>query len=92
MLTKFIETIRERISRPLQYYEDICVRCGACIDACHFYAVSSDPAHIPAYRMMLAKKLVQSGDPDGGTLLGWYRDFWGKESRVKAGSERRSPT
>ena len=55
MLDRFVETIRGRISRPLQYYGDICVRCGACIDACHFYAASKDPSHIPAQRMMLVK-------------------------------------
>jgi len=74
MLTRFLEAIREGMSRPLQYYQDICVRCGACIDACHFYAVSRDPVHIPAYRMMLVKKLMQSGSSGNGTLLDWYRE------------------
>jgi Fe-S oxidoreductase len=82
MLTRFIETIRERISRPLQYYEDICVRCGACVDACHFYVASGDPAHIPAYRMMLAKKLAQSGESNGSKALNWYRDFQGRDGRT----------
>jgi len=74
MLTKFLETIRQSINRPLQYYEDICVRCGACIDACHFYAYSRDQAHIPAYRMRLVKQLKQSGISGNGTLLNWYRE------------------
>ena len=73
MLTRFIETIRERISRPLHYYEDICVRCGACIDACHFYVESKDPAHIPAYRMMLVKKLTQSEASGNKPPLDWSR-------------------
>lgn len=77
MLDRFIETIRERISRPLQFYQDTCVRCGACIDACHFYATSRDPAHIPAYRMMLAKKMIQGGDSGSGPLLDWYREHSG---------------
>jgi Fe-S oxidoreductase len=74
VLTQFFETIRQRISRPLQYYEDICVRCGACVDACHFYRYSKNPAHIPAYRMMLVKKLNQSGLNGSGSLLNWYRE------------------
>jgi Fe-S oxidoreductase len=74
VLTKFIETIRQSINRPLQYYEDICVRCGACIEACHFYAYSRDQAHIPAYRMRLIKQLKQSGISGNGTLLNWYRE------------------
>lgn len=76
MLAKFLETVRQRITRPLQYYQDICVRCGACIDACHFYVTSGNPAHIPAYRMMLVKKLLQQGSNGrkGRGILGWYRE------------------
>lgn len=61
MLGQFLETIRQRISRPLQYYKDICVRCGACVDACHFYAYSRDPAHIPAYRMFAGEEVAPVG-------------------------------
>ncbi|MGD2176630.1 MAG: (Fe-S)-binding protein [Anaerolineae bacterium] len=82
MLDRFIETMRGRISRPLQYYEDICVRCGACVDACHFYAVSTDPAHIPASRMLLAKKVLQVADARDGALLNWYRDIEENDERM----------
>ncbi|MDH7486836.1 MAG: (Fe-S)-binding protein [Anaerolineae bacterium] len=88
MLTRFVDTIRQRFSRPLQYYQDICVRCGACIDACHFYVVSGDPAHIPAYRMTLAKKVMQGRVSDGNRLHNWYREAWGQESRTAAELER----
>jgi len=88
MLTGFPEAIRERITRPLQYYQDICVRCGACIDACHFYIASREPAHIPAYRMALVKNLVQSGTPGDGRLLDWYRDFPKIDSRTVAELQR----
>ena len=77
MLTRFLETMRGRISRPLQYYQDICVRCGACIDACHFYVTSKDPAHIPAYRMMLSKKIIQGGN--GNSLANWYHEYAGSD-------------
>lgn len=75
MLERFVEAIRGRINRPLQYYQDICVRCGACIEACHFYAASRDAAHIPAYRMMLIKKMIQGGGSH--KFLGWWRDSTG---------------
>ncbi len=88
MLTRFLGALRERISRPLQYYQDICVRCGACIDACHFHIASRDPAHIPAYRMMLVKKLMQSGSSGNGTLLDWYREFWEIDGRMVAELQR----
>lgn len=71
MLTRFVDTIKKRMSRPLQYYKDICVRCGACIDACHFYAYSRNPAHIPAYRMMLVKRLLKD---DKNSFFKWYRE------------------
>ncbi|MFC2023363.1 (Fe-S)-binding protein [Chloroflexota bacterium] len=77
MLERFVNTIRGRISRPLQYYADICVRCGACIDACHFYEASGDPAYIPAQRMMLVKKAMQASESGKGGLLDWYRDNQG---------------
>ena len=88
MLDKFTEVLRSRISRPLQYYEDICVRCGACIDACHFYAASGDPAHIPAHRMTLAKQVLQRRDSGDGMLLEWYRGIEGDGQRLTARLER----
>jgi Fe-S oxidoreductase len=84
MLERFIDTIRGRVSRPLQYYADICVRCGACIDACHFYAASKDPAHIPAQRMLLVKKAAQSGTNGRGKLLDWYREYEGADPALAA--------
>ena len=80
-LTRLIRNLRQRISRPLQYYYDICARCGACIDACHFYAYSRDPAHIPAYRVMLARRMMRGGNgPDG--LAGWYHDLYAVDGRA----------
>lgn len=84
MLERFVDTVRGRISRPLKYYEDICVRCGACVDACHFYAASKDPAHIPAYRMMLVKRALQSHEGRQGKLLDWYRDSEGTDPAMAA--------
>jgi Fe-S oxidoreductase len=84
MLERFVETIQGRVSRPLQYYGDICVRCGACADACHFYAASKDPAHIPAQRMMLVKKAIQGAQGRKGSLLDWYRQVEGNDPAMAA--------
>lgn len=84
MLKRFIKTIGGRISRPLQYYEDICVRCGACIDACHFYVASKDPAHIPANRMMLVRKAMQGGESGKGILANWYNEYQGADPALAA--------
>jgi Fe-S oxidoreductase len=88
MLDTFTEVLRGRINRPLQYYEDICVRCGACIDACHFYAASGDAAHIPAHRMTLAKQVLQRRDASDGALLEWYRGVEGDGRQMAAKLER----
>jgi Fe-S oxidoreductase len=60
------------------------VRCGACADACHFYASSKDPAHIPAQRMMLVKKALQSGGGDKGKLWDWIHDYEGTDPAMAA--------
>ncbi len=78
MLNQFLEIVRDRVNRPLQFYQDICVRCGACIDACHFYAASGNPVHIPAQRMMLVRKALQ-GNSKG---LNWYQEAEQSDSRL----------
>ncbi len=80
MINQFLEIVRDRVNRPLQYYQDICVRCGACIDACHFYAASGNPAHIPAQRMMMVRKALQGTNGRHK----WYRDNGQHEDRLTA--------
>jgi Fe-S oxidoreductase len=82
MLERFTETVRGRINRPLQYYADICVRCGACSDACHFFVTSNDPAHIPAYRMMLVKKAIESAKSGSVKLVDWYQELEGTDAAL----------
>ncbi len=84
MLEQFTQTISKRTTQPLQLYYDICVRCGACIDACHFYVESNDPAHIPAYRMMLVKKLLQQAERSGQSLASWYQESRPADERMAA--------
>jgi len=88
MLNRFVETIRGRINRPIQYYGDICVRCGACADACHFYVASKDPSHIPAQRMMLVKKAIEGAESDKKSLLNWYREVEGNDPALAAQLEK----
>jgi Fe-S oxidoreductase len=88
MLERFVETISGRISRPMQYYGDICVRCGACADACHFYAASKDPSNIPAQRMMLVKRAIQGADASGRSLLDWYREVRANDAAMAAQLEK----
>ncbi len=75
MLNQFVETMRDRFNRPIQYYADICVRCGSCADACHFYAISQDPAHIPAQRMALIKQALEASNASRSKLAEWYYEL-----------------
>ncbi|MFW9997670.1 MAG: (Fe-S)-binding protein, partial [Candidatus Odinarchaeota archaeon] len=60
-------------NRYLQFYLDNCVRCGACIEACHFYQGDPDnPLHAPVYKNELVRRLVKQE-----TLLGKL-GFYGK--------------
>ncbi len=88
MLERFVETIASRISQPLQYYGDICVRCGACAAACHFYAASKDPSHIPAQRMMLVKRAIQGASASGKSLRDWYREVQANDAAMAAQLEK----
>lgn len=45
--------------RSLQVYLDICVKCGACTDKCHYYLGSSDPKNMPVARQDLLRKVYR---------------------------------
>ena len=56
-----IEGIRERISRfrSFHIFMDICVRCGACADKCHFFIGSGDPKNMPVLRAELLRSVYR---------------------------------
>ncbi|MGA2109610.1 MAG: (Fe-S)-binding protein, partial [Syntrophorhabdales bacterium] len=39
--------------RSFRLYLDICVRCGACADKCHYFIGSGDPRNMPVLRAEL---------------------------------------
>ncbi len=57
------------VGDKLLYYLDICVRCGGCIDACHFYVTTKEPVHAPAYRMELFRRLYRERKTASGKLF-----------------------
>jgi len=88
-----IEGIRERISRfrSFHIFMDICVRCGACADKCHFFIGSGDPKNMPVLRAELLrsvyrreftmagkifKKMVGARDLDEDVLKEWWSYFF----------------
>ena len=78
MLDRFVETIRGRFSRPLQYYGDICVRCGACADKCHYYIGTGDPKNMPVLRAELLRSVYRNDF----TRLGKMRQYAFKSRQV----------
>ncbi|HIQ15936.1 MAG TPA: (Fe-S)-binding protein, partial [Leucothrix sp.] len=45
--------------RSLQVYLDICVKCGACTDKCHYYIGTKDPKNMPVARQDLLRKVYR---------------------------------
>jgi [DsrC]-trisulfide reductase subunit K len=56
-----LEGMKERLQRyrSFRLFMDICVRCGACADKCHFYIGSSDPKNMPVVRAELMRSVYR---------------------------------
>ncbi|MDL2272689.1 (Fe-S)-binding protein [Desulfovibrio sp. OttesenSCG-928-I05] len=56
--------------RSLQLFMDICVRCGACADKCHFFLGTGDPKNMPVLRAELLRSVYRKDFTLAGKLLG----------------------
>jgi len=67
-----IQGIKERLgkNRAFQLFLDICVRCGACADKCHFFIGSGDPKNMPVLRTELLRSVYRKNFTLAGKLLG----------------------
>lgn len=45
--------------RSLQVFLDICVKCGACTDKCHYYLGTTDPKNMPVARQDLLRQVYR---------------------------------
>ncbi|SCY72794.1 putative sulfite reductase-associated electron transfer protein DsrK [Desulfoluna spongiiphila] len=68
------EGFKERLDkyRSLKVFMDICVRCGACADKCHFYIGSGDPKNMPFLRAELLRSIYRNDFTTVGKLLGKF--------------------
>ncbi len=66
------EGLRERIDkfRSFKVFMDICVRCGACSDKCHFFIGSGDPKNMPVLRAELIRSVYRNDFTKAGKILG----------------------
>jgi ferredoxin len=66
-----LEGLKDRLKkyRSFRLFMDICVRCGACADKCHFYLGSGDPKNMPVMRAELLRSVyvpsVSAADRSG---------------------------
>ncbi|MBO8092339.1 MAG: (Fe-S)-binding protein [Prosthecochloris sp.] len=60
-----LDGMRERLKkyRSLKLYLDICVRCGACADKCHFFLGTGDPKNMPVLRAELVRSIYRNDLP-----------------------------
>ncbi len=67
-----LEGIKDRLKkyRSFQLFMDICVRCGACADKCHFFLGSGDPKNMPVLRAELMRSVYRKYFTLGGKVFG----------------------
>jgi len=66
------EGFRERLEkfRSFKVFMDICVRCGACADKCHFFIGTGDPKNMPVLRAELLRSVYRNDFTTAGKVLG----------------------
>lgn len=70
--TTILDGLAERLSkyRSFKLFMDICVRCGACADKCHFYIATGDPKNMPVLRAELIRSVYKKYFTKSGKFLG----------------------
>ncbi len=63
--------IKDRLDRfrSFKLFMDICVRCGACADKCHFFIGSGDPKNMPVLRAELLRSVYRQDFTALGKVL-----------------------
>ncbi len=57
-------------NRAFKLFLDICVRCGACADKCHYYLGTGDPKNMPVMRAELIRSVYRYYFTKAGKLFG----------------------
>ena len=67
-----LQQMEDRLNRfrSLKLFFDICVRCGACSDKCHFYLGTGDPKNMPVLRAELLRSVYKRYFKPAGKILG----------------------
>jgi Fe-S oxidoreductase len=69
---RVLQGMEDRLKRfrSLKLFFDICVRCGACADKCHFFLGTGDPKNMPVLRAELMRSVYRRYFKTAGKLLG----------------------
>jgi Fe-S oxidoreductase len=67
-----LKGIAERLEkyRSFRLFMDICVRCGACADKCHFFIGTGDPKNMPVLRAELIRSVYRKEFTLAGKIFG----------------------
>ena len=70
-----LDGMKERLEkyRSFRLFMDICVRCGACADKCHFYIGSGDPKNMPVLRAELIRSVYRRYFTAAGRMFGRHK-------------------
>ncbi len=68
----FLNGFKERLEkfRTFKIFMDICVRCGACADKCHYFIGTGDPKNMPVLRAELLRSIYRGEVTAMGKILG----------------------
>jgi Fe-S oxidoreductase len=87
---KWLQQLKQQF-RSILIYLDLCTKCGACVEACHWYLGTKDPYNVPAARVDLMRKIYRRYFTVPGKLFGtlagaedisnevienWYKYFY----------------
>jgi Fe-S oxidoreductase len=64
--------LKERLEkfRSFKVFMDICVRCGACADKCHYFIGTGDPKNMPVLRAELLRSVYRNDFTTAGKIMG----------------------
>ena len=69
--TLILEKMKDLLDkyRSFKVFMDICVRCGACADKCHFFIGTGDPKNMPVLRAELLRSVYRRNFTAAGKIL-----------------------
>ena len=70
--------MKSRLNRPMQYYLDLCTRCGLCYDTCHVYQGIPRREYSPVGRAEVVRRIFKKYFRTGGRLF----PYWGEAREI----------